>query len=116
MILGVRWHDGGILVGLADHRFFDAKLAGDRLEQALGLLGPDTGMALLPRDQRGIAPDRLAIGAPDGLQVLFRPRVARDPYRIGERFWLCSAATPPGGGVHGLCGVHAARSLLRATG
>ena len=58
----------------------------------------------------------IAIGAPDGLQVLFRPRVARDPYRIGQRYWLCSAATPPGGGVHGLCGVHAARSVLRATG
>jgi phytoene dehydrogenase-like protein len=55
-------------------------------------------------------------GASDGLQVLFRPRIARDPYRIGERYWLCSAATPPGGGVHGLCGVHAARSVLRATG
>lgn len=56
-----------------------------------------------------------AIGAADGLQVLFRPRIARDPYRIGERYWLCSAATPPGGGVHGLCGMHAARSVLRAT-
>jgi phytoene dehydrogenase-like protein len=58
----------------------------------------------------------IAIGAPDGLQTLFRPRIARDPYRIGERLWLCSAATPPGGGVHGLCGMHAARSVLRATG
>jgi phytoene dehydrogenase-like protein len=58
----------------------------------------------------------IAIGAPDGLQVLFRPRVARDPYRMGERIWLCSAATPPGGGVHGLCGMHAAVSVLAATG
>lgn len=56
-----------------------------------------------------------AIGAADGLQILFRPRIARDPYRIGERYWLCSAATPPGGGVHGLCGMHAARSVLGAT-
>ena len=55
----------------------------------------------------------IAVGAPDGLQVLFRPRVARDPYRVGENIWLCSGATPPGAGVHGMCGVHAARSVLR---
>jgi phytoene dehydrogenase-like protein len=54
----------------------------------------------------------IAVGAPDGLQVLFRPRVARDPYKIGDGIWLCSAATPPGGGVHGLCGMLAARSVL----
>lgn len=57
----------------------------------------------------------IAVGAPDGFQVLFRPRVARDPYRMAENIWLCSAATPPGGGVHGLCGLQAARSVLRAT-
>jgi phytoene dehydrogenase-like protein len=57
----------------------------------------------------------IAIGAPDGMQVLFRPKVKRDPYRMGDKIWLCSAATPPGGGVHGLCGLHAARSVLRAT-
>jgi phytoene dehydrogenase-like protein len=56
----------------------------------------------------------IAIGAPDGLQVLFRPRFARDPYKIGDGIWLCSAATPPGGGVHGLCGWRAAQSVLRA--
>jgi phytoene dehydrogenase-like protein len=55
----------------------------------------------------------IAVGAPDGLQVLFRPRLARDPYKIGDGIWLCSAATPPGGGVHGLCGWHAAQSVLR---
>jgi phytoene dehydrogenase-like protein len=47
-------------------------------------------------------------------QVLFRPRMRLDPYRIGRRLWLCSAAAPPGAGVHGMCGYHAARSVLRA--
>ena len=54
----------------------------------------------------------IAVGAPDGLQVLFRPRIAVDPYHAGDGIWLCSAATPPGGGVHGLCGMLAARSVL----
>jgi phytoene dehydrogenase-like protein len=57
----------------------------------------------------------IAVGAPDGLQTLFRPRIARDPYRMGENIWLCSSAAPPGGGVHGLCGLHAAESVLRET-
>lgn len=56
----------------------------------------------------------ISIGGSDGLQVLFRPRMAVDPYRVGENIWLCSAATPPGGGVHGLCGLRAAESVMRA--
>jgi phytoene dehydrogenase-like protein len=46
--------------------------------------------------------------------VLFRPRVALDPYRTGiPGVYLCSAATPPGGGVHGMCGANAAASALK---
>jgi phytoene dehydrogenase-like protein len=37
-----------------------------------------------------------------------------DPYSTPNRaIFVCSASTPPGGGVHGLCGLHAARSALR---
>lgn len=47
-------------------------------------------------------------------QLLFRPRVALDPYQLGAKgLYLCSAATPPGAGAHGMCGYNAARSALR---
>lgn len=52
-------------------------------------------------------------GSSSGLQLLRRPTLSPDPYRLGEAVWLCSASTPPGGGVHGMCGNHAARSALR---
>jgi phytoene dehydrogenase-like protein len=47
-------------------------------------------------------------------QVIARPRFARDPYRIGDNVFLCSSAAPPGAGVHGMAGFHAAQSALRA--
>ncbi len=53
-------------------------------------------------------------GANDRLQVLFRPRVAVNPYATGvSGVYLCSQSTPPGAGIHGLCGYHAAESALR---
>jgi phytoene dehydrogenase-like protein len=53
-------------------------------------------------------------GANDGLQVIFRPRVAVNPYATGvPGVYLCSQSTPPGAGIHGLCGYHAAESALR---
>lgn len=53
-------------------------------------------------------------GANDGLQMVLRPRLALDPYSVGvDGVYICSQATPPGAGVHGLCGHHAAASALR---
>jgi phytoene dehydrogenase-like protein len=53
-------------------------------------------------------------GANDGLQVILRPRIAVNPYPIGvPGVYLCSQSTPPGPGIHGLCGYHAAQSALR---
>jgi phytoene dehydrogenase-like protein len=52
-------------------------------------------------------------GANDARQLLFRPRLALDPYSLGgDGVYLCSAATPPGGGAHGMCGYNAALSAL----
>ena len=56
----------------------------------------------------------ISAGANDAVQVLLRPRVAIDPYRTGiPGVYICSASTPPGGGVHGMCGANAAASALR---
>jgi phytoene dehydrogenase-like protein len=53
-------------------------------------------------------------GANDRLQALFRPRVAVDPCFTGvPGVYLCSQSTPPGPGIHGLCGYYAAESALR---
>jgi phytoene dehydrogenase-like protein len=46
-------------------------------------------------------------------QTIFRPMVRWNPYRTGIRgIYLCSASTPPGGGVHGMCGYGAAKAAL----
>ncbi len=52
-------------------------------------------------------------GANNMRQLIFRPRFATNPYRLAERLYLCSAATAPGAGVHGMCGRNAAESALR---
>jgi phytoene dehydrogenase-like protein len=51
-------------------------------------------------------------GIEDVRQLIFRPWPALDPYRVGEGLYLCSSSTPPGGGVHGMSGMLAARSAL----
>jgi phytoene dehydrogenase-like protein len=54
-------------------------------------------------------------GGLQGVTQLFtRPAVRFDPYSTPDpSIFICSSSTPPGGGVHGLCGYHAARSALR---
>lgn len=48
-------------------------------------------------------------------QLFFRPTVRWSPYETPIKgLYLCSASTPPGGAVHGMCGYHAARAALRA--
>ncbi len=53
-------------------------------------------------------------GIQDIRQLIFRPWPSLDPYRLGgSGLYLCSSSTPPGGGVHGMSGMLAARSTLR---
>lgn len=53
-------------------------------------------------------------GAADFRQLFARPIFSATPYRIPvPGYYLCSSSTPPGGGVHGMCGFHAAEAALR---
>jgi len=46
-------------------------------------------------------------------QVFARPAVRVTPYAMPVKgLFICSSSTPPGGGVHGMCGYHAARAAL----
>jgi phytoene dehydrogenase-like protein len=52
-------------------------------------------------------------GLQDWRQLVFRPIPSLDPYHLADGLYICSSSAPPGGGVHGMCGWHAARSALR---
>lgn len=54
-------------------------------------------------------------GAADITQLFTRPVLRINPYSTpNPKIFICSASTPPGGGVHGMCGYHAVRSALKA--
>ena len=54
-------------------------------------------------------------GIQDWRQFFNRPVSVLNPYATpNPRLYMCSSSTPPGGGVHGMCGYHAARAVLRA--
>jgi phytoene dehydrogenase-like protein len=56
----------------------------------------------------------IGAGAMDLLQILARPKASPVPYRTPiAGVYLCSASTPPGPGVHGMCGVEAARAAIK---
>jgi len=71
------------------------------------------GPASLEAHNRNLVGGDLNGGAMDLAQLFFRPVRSLVPYRTPLRgVYLCSAATPPGGGVHGMCGYSAARAAL----
>ncbi|MBI3181346.1 MAG: NAD(P)/FAD-dependent oxidoreductase [Myxococcales bacterium] len=70
-----------------------------------------------PRDLEQYNPNcvggDVAGGACVGLQLLARPTLRLNPYSTpDERIFLCSSSTPPGPGVHGMCGFLAAEAAL----
>ncbi|MDR3573323.1 MAG: NAD(P)/FAD-dependent oxidoreductase [Anaerolineaceae bacterium] len=53
-------------------------------------------------------------GVQDVFQFFTRPVVSLNPYKTPAKgIYICSSSTPPGGGVHGLCGYYAARAVLK---
>jgi phytoene dehydrogenase-like protein len=55
-------------------------------------------------------------GRQDLRQLFARPVARLSPYTTPDpRLFICSSSTPPGGGVHGMCGYFAAQAVLRST-
>jgi phytoene dehydrogenase-like protein len=47
-------------------------------------------------------------------QLFTRPALRFSPYKTSATgIYICSSSTPPGGGVHGMCGYHAAKKVLK---
>jgi len=73
-----------------------------------------TDAAGLERSNSNLLGGDINGGATHLWQLFARPVVSPAPYRTPlPGIYLCSASTPPGGGVHGMCGYHAARTALR---
>jgi len=69
--------------------------------------------AVLERHDANLIGGDFSSGVMDLRQLFFRPVVRLKPYRTPVRgLYICSASTPPGGAVHGMCGYHAARTAL----
>lgn len=68
----------------------------------------------LERDNPNYVGGAITGGVTDAFQLFTRPVARLDPYTTpNPRVLIGSASTPPGGGVHGMCGYHAARTALR---
>lgn len=53
-------------------------------------------------------------GIQDWRQLFTRPVIKLNPYRIPVKgYYICSSSTPPGGGVHGMCGFHSAKTAIK---
>ncbi|MFD4255984.1 phytoene desaturase family protein [Amycolatopsis thermoflava] len=73
-----------------------------------------TSPARFAADNSNFTDGNILTGAKDWRQLVFGPRATLRPYDTGlPGHFLCSAATPPGPGAHGMCGAHAAQRALR---
>lgn len=79
----------------------------DRIQRTV-----QTSPAELERWNPNLIGGDIAGGSMDGLNVLLRPGLTLDPYRLGEGLYLASGSTPPGAGVHGMPGAFAAQAAI----
>jgi len=107
------------------HVPFDCKIdMSERIESQIERFAPGFRNCILARHKMSAV--ELAIsnpnlaggdingGAANFWQLISRPIFRPTPYRTQlPGVYLCSSSTPPGGGVHGMCGYHAARAALR---
>ena len=106
----------GIAIALALTRFTSRLFAAIAFDAGGVACGSMTAAFLLPFAV-GICKavgGNIMTGAKDIPQLIAGPRLTPQPYDTGvPGHYLCSAATPPGPGAHGMCGAHAAARALR---
>lgn len=97
----------------------------DRIERQIERFAPGFRERILAREARGPAEMErhnanyvggdISGGVQDIRQLFTRPVLRAVPYSTpAEGVYLCSSSTPPGGGVHGMCGFSAAQAALRS--
>jgi phytoene dehydrogenase-like protein len=70
----------------------------------------------LERSNANLVGGDIAGGANNLWRLVGRPVLSFDPYRTpAQGIYICSASTPPGAAVHGMCGYHAALSVMKHT-
>jgi phytoene dehydrogenase-like protein len=109
------------------HVPFDCKIdMSERMEAQIERFAPSFRDCILARHAMNavdleklnpnLAGGDISGGATDFAQLVARPILSPTPYRTPlPGIYLCSASTPPGGGVHGMCGYHAAKVALKET-
>ena len=99
-----RYFSSGHIVYLHDRTLFAVPFDLDRLALA------GTAVPVI----QGVASANVNGGAQDILQLYTRPAWRFNPYSTPVKgLYICSSSTPPGGGVHGMCGYYAAQAVLR---
>ncbi len=98
---------------------------GTRIEDQIERFAPGFRSLVLGRSKRGPAElehhnanlvgGDISGGLANLTQLIFRPRVGLSPYATSNpKLWICSSSTPPGPGVHGMCGYWAALAAMKA--
>lgn len=96
----------------------------ERIEQQIERFAPgfrdlilarkSTGPRQIERENANMIGGDVNGGRANFTQIVARPVPRLNPYRTPlDGVYLCSSSTPPGGGVHGMCGYHAARTVLK---